>query len=400
MSTCVSPDRLPSRTRGFSMVSFGGVATGALLAGSAEPTALFRLYSDGLHLTAPGLTLVFAAYAGSLLLALLTLGSLSDHVGRRPMISAGMLVSILAMLVFITADSLAALVAARLIQGLATGAALSALGAAMLDVDRARGALVSSIAPFLGMAVGLIAAAVLVNHAPHPAALIYAVTAALFLLLAVGVWFLPETAARHPGAWGALRPRVHVPRQARAMLLLITPVNTAAWALGGFYLSLMPGLLRASVGALPPVATAAVIAILPLAGSLSLGVLRNLPPARCIATGALGLALGIGLTLMGVYATNAALLIGGTLVAGLAFGAAFSGAVRGVFPLAGAAERAGLMAAYYVESYLAFSLPTVLAGMAVPVFGLHATAIVYGAVLMLLALASATAALRLRGPAA
>lgn len=380
------------------MVSFGGIATGALLAGSAEPTALFRLYTDGLHLTSPGFTLVFAAYAGSLLLALLTLGSLSDHVGRRPMISAGMLGSVLAMMLFMTAGSLTGLVAARLIQGLATGAALSALGAAMLDEDRARGALVSSIAPFLGMAVGLVAAAVLVAHAPHPAALIYAVTAVLFLLLAVLVWFLPETAARHPGAWRALRPRVHVPKGARAMLLLITPVNMAAWALGGFYLSLMPALLRATVGTLPPVAQASLIAVLPLACSLGVAVLRTLPPTRCIASGALGLALGIGLTLTGAYAANAALLIGGTLVAGLGFGTAFSGVARGVFPLADAAERAGLMAAFYVESYLAFSLPAVLAGMAVPVFGLHATAAAYGAVLILLALASATAALRLQAP--
>jgi len=395
VSTCFSTTGLPARARGPTMIGFGGLAIGALLAGSAEPTPLYRLYADSLHLTAPGLTLVFAAYAGSLLLALLTLGSLSDHVGRRPMISAGMLVSVLAMLLFIEAGSLSALVAARLIQGLATGAALSAISAAMLDQDWTRGALISSIAPFLGMAVGLVAAAVLATHAPHPTELIYALTAAIFLLLAAGAWLLPETAARHPGAWRALRPRVHVPRQARAMLLLVTPVNMASWALGGFYLSLMPSLLRASVGALPPVANATVIAILPLAGAASLVLLRNRPAGRCIVSGALGLASGVGITLFGAYAENAVLLIGGTLVAGLGFGAAFSGSARGVFPLAGAAERAGLVAAFYVESYLAFSLPAVLAGMAVPVFGLHATTAVYGAVLILLALASAGATLRL-----
>ena len=49
-------------------------------------------------------------------------------------------------------------------------------------------------------------------------------------------------------------------------------------------------------------------------------------------------------------------------VAGGGFGAGFLGALRSVVPLALSHERAGLMSAFYVLSYLAFCVPSLLAG--------------------------------------
>ena len=65
--------------------------------------------------------------------------------------------------------------------------------------------------------------------------------------------------------------------------------------------------------------------------------------------------------------------------------------MRTVLPLARTDERAGLLAAFYVVGYLSFSLPAVLAGLAVPMVGLTVAAYVYGAVVILMALASTIA---------
>ena len=46
-------------------------------------------------------------YAISLLVALLTVGSLSDYLGRKPVIFTSVLLNMLAMLLFINADSVA-----------------------------------------------------------------------------------------------------------------------------------------------------------------------------------------------------------------------------------------------------------------------------------------------------
>jgi hypothetical protein len=72
-------------------------------------------------------------------------------------------------------------------------------------------------------------------------------------------------------------------------------------------------------------------------------------------------------------------------------------AVLTVMSLANADERAGLLSAFYVECCLVFSLPAVLMGFLVPIVGLRLAADVYGAAVILLALASLLAAALSRG---
>jgi hypothetical protein len=86
-----------------------------------------------------------------------------------------------------------------------------------------------------------------------------------------------------------------------------------------------------------------------------------------------------------VHSASLSLFFFGTLVAGCGFGSGFLGAVRSLVPLALPHERAGLMSAFYVLSYLAFCLPALLAGHFTHSVGLLATTDVYGAVLIVLA---------------
>src|SRR5580658_7512157 len=58
----------------------------ALLASSAAPTPLYAIYQARWHFTPITTTVVFGVYAVAVLAALLTLGKLSDHVGRRPVL--------------------------------------------------------------------------------------------------------------------------------------------------------------------------------------------------------------------------------------------------------------------------------------------------------------------------
>ncbi len=78
----------------------------------------------------------------------------------------------------------------------------------------------------------------------------------------------------------------------------------------------------------------------------------------------------------------------GTVVAGLGFGAAILGVFRVLGELADPRERAGLFAAAYVVSYLAYSVPAVVAGLAVTQVGLRTTALGFGGTVAGLALLS------------
>jgi MFS family permease len=97
-------------------------------ASGAAPTPLYHLYQEHFGLTPALVTVIFAAYVLSLLLALLTIGALSDHVGRRPTVLGALMLNIFAMVMFIAAGSGAALIAARAAQGFATGVRAESCG--------------------------------------------------------------------------------------------------------------------------------------------------------------------------------------------------------------------------------------------------------------------------------
>jgi hypothetical protein len=354
------------------------------------------LYQEQLHFSAATLTVIFGIYAISLLVALLTVGSLSDYLGRKPVIFTAVLLNMLAMLLFINADSVAWLISARALQGFATGMATAVLSAALLDTDRQQGPLVNSVAPLLGMALGGMGCGLLAEFAPLPLQLTYWVLLALFAMQALLVWRLPESVSPQAGALASLRPTLHVPVQARATLWRVLPLNTATWALGGFYASLAPSLVRTATGSTSNLVGGSTVAALTVTGALMIFTLRNRPAATALLLGGTLLPAGILLFLSGVHSASLPLFFFGTLVAGCGFGAGFLGAVRSLVPLAQPHERAGMMSAFFVLSYLAFCLPSLLAGNLTRTFGLVATTDGYGAILIILAVGALLALLRQR----
>ncbi|MDT9677897.1 MFS transporter [Pseudomonas sp. JV414] len=366
----------------------------SFLAASTAPTPLYHLYQEHLQFSAATLTLIFGVYALSLLAALLTVGSLSDYLGRKPVIFTAILLNMLAMLLFISADSVAWLISARVLQGFATGMATAVLSAALLDTDRQQGPMVNSVAPLLGMALGAMGCGVLAEFAPLPLQLTYWVLFALFVMQALYVWRLPESVTRQSGAWASLHPTLHVPIQARRMLWRVLPIDLAVWALGGFFASLAPSLVRTATGSTSNLIGGATVAVLTVTGALMIYTLRNRPADKVLLLGASLLPAGVALILLAVHSASLPLFFFGTLVAGGGFGAGFLGALRSIVPLALPHERAGLMSAFYVLSYLAFCLPSLLAGGLTRTFGLVATTDGYGAVLIILSLGALVGLMR------
>lgn len=380
MSIPFSPAASTSR---MTVYSFLGAVT--ISACSSAPTPLYHLYQELFHLSPAMITLIFSSYAFALLAALLTLGGLSDYIGRRPLILLALLFNAAALVIFMLAESGAMLMAARIVQGMGTGIAFPTFGAAILDTDKERGPLLNGITAFLGLMIGTLAAGTLVAFAPEPTRLIYEVLLGATIAGILALAFMPETAAGRPGALAAMRPQLSVPRAARSTLLRVTPVNIAGWALGGFYLSLMPTLVAIATGLTSPFVGGSVVATLMLSATASVFIFRTWRPQRVLFTGAVVLIAGVAVTLVGVHLQDVGVLFLGTAIAGLGFGSIFANILRIMLPLAAAHERAGLFSAFLVESYLAFALPAIAAGLAAPALGLSMTAYVYGGGIILLA---------------
>lgn len=396
MATLATPSRRTLSTR--AMTLYAAIAAVTFSATSSAPTPLYHFYQQTMALSPLTVTVIFAAYAFAMMAAFLTVARLSDYVGRRPMILAALAINAVALLLFVTAGAAWELILARLVQGVATGIALTTLGATILDTDKANGSLYNSVTAFVGLMIGSLVAGILVAFAPLPGQLIYLVLLAATLAEAAVLLFAPETTTGRAGALKVLVPHVSVPKAALGPLLKLLPLNIAGWALGGFYLSLMPTLVTIATGATSLFIGAAVVSALMLTASISVFAFRKLQPERMLLLSMLGLIVGIAVTLGAVYLSSAPLMILGTIIAGVGFGNAYSGNLRTLLPLAGEHERAGLLAAYFVESYLSFAIPAIIAGLVAPTLGLVTTTYIYGAVLIVLILVS-LAAVQQRRPA-
>jgi MFS family permease len=378
-------------------------------AASSAPAPLYVVYQHAWRFSAAALTLVFAVFVFGLLAALLTGGALSDRLGRRPVLAAAIALEALALVLFLTAGGAGALVAARAVQGLATGLALPTISAALVDLEPphtpGRAALASGVVPIGGLALGALASGALVQYAPDPTHLVWALLLVLFAAALLSLRTVTETAGRHldvdpvtgsgsgsgarTAGWRELVPRWSVPGPLRRPVVTLAPLIVAGWALGGLYLSLGPSVAAGVFGATNHLVGGLVVTMLCGTGAVAAFALRG-RSARSVVLLSTGLlAIGTSGALAGALTGVAGLAAAGTVVAGVGYGAsglATFGALARLAGSADAAARGGLFAVAYTVAYLSFSLPALGAGWAATVVGLHATVVGYAAVVILVVL--------------
>lgn len=373
-------------------VSFWVVAaaTAALTAASSAPSPLYPVYQAQFGFSSLTLTAIFAVYVLALLTSLLTVGRLSDFLGRRPVLAVSLLVEAAAMAVFLDAHGITALYAARIVQGLATGAAIGVVGAYLLDLqpgDGSRlGSLVNGAAATGGLGVGAVLSGVLLQYGPDPTHLVFGVLTALFVIFAGLTFVLPETVDRQDGALAALRPQVKVPAAARKAFLRAVPVMASTWMLGGLMFSVGGSVLTVVFAQRNHAVIGLVIGVFALAAATMSVLLRDRAPASMQRVGGALLVVGTALFVLALAVTSLILFVAGAAVAGAGFGPAFLGAFRTVSQLAEPHERAALISAIYVVSYLTFSIPALIAGLLITDAGLRPTSLAYGTVVGLVAL--------------
>ncbi|MGF6881345.1 MFS family permease [Nocardia sp. GAS34] len=337
----------------------------SFLASSSAPTPLYATYADQWHFSPITTTAVFGTYAIAVLAALLLLGRASDHLGRKPVLLGALALQIAAMVVFSTAGDIGALLAGRILQGVATGGALGTLGAAMLDIDRERGTRANAAAPGLGSGIGALFSGLIVQYLPAPTRLVYVVFIGVFAVQALGVALLPETTGRRPGLRAALVPELAVPPHLRRALLAVAPVLFAVWSLGGFYGSLAPALARQLSGSGSVVIGGLGLFVLTVVSSVTTVAFVRTPPRTVMFVGSALLVLGSLGTLLAVEASSVTGFFAGTFVSGIGFGAGSQGGMRTVVPLVAEHERSGVLSSIYVLCYLGMSLPVIVAGILV-----------------------------------
>ena len=372
---------------------------GLALFASGTPSPLYGTYRELWGFSPVVLTLVYATYAFGVLAALLLAGRLSDEIGRRPVLLASLGTLMGTTVLFMLADSTAWLFIARGIQGVATGLALGAASAALLDLhpkrDPAQVGLTNGVVSAGGMGLGVLISATLVELAPAPRVLPYVVLFTLFAIAFAGALRMPEPVQnRNRLRLTPQKPRV--PASVRRPFFLAALAVISSWSIGGLFLSLGPALsadLFHTTNHL--VAGLGVFALAGAGAAAQLAFGRTAPWAGA-AGGSLALATGMIAIVLAAGTEAPALFWIGSLIGGAGFGVAFLGGLRALSAAIPPQHRAEVMSAFYVVGYAAISLPAILAGALVEPLGLQTTFEIFGSVVALLALAVAAEAWRTR----
>ncbi|MFI6263003.1 MFS transporter [Micromonospora sp. NPDC051006] len=383
----------------------GLALTGAALAftslylGAGVLTPLLVVYRQQWEFAPSLLTLAFAVYAIGFLAAVLTLGSLSDHVGRRPVLIGALVIQLASNILFLVAPDIEWVIAGRIVQGVASGAATAAFTAALVELappnKKRLGTILGSVGLTGGLSVGSLLAGLAIQLTPQANSIVFTALIALTILGAVVIALSPETMPRTSGALRSMVPRVAIPPAARTEFAAAAPVVAAVWMLAGLSGGLAPsmvrsvfhldsGLLNGLAGFVAP-AVSAVVGL----------TFARINPRRAMTIGIYASLVGAVGIIGGVFAESLVVMIVGQAIAGVGFGASFTAALRLIFPLAAAHQRAGVVGGIYVVSYVAFGLPIVIEGQLVGALGEVPAVVCYTALTVLLVLVSLAAQTRI-----
>jgi hypothetical protein len=374
-----------------SMAAFVGtsVAFAGLFLAAGAPSPLFVLYQQQWGFPAGLLTIAFASYAIALVAALVVAGSLSDFVGRRPVLIGSLTVELVSMLMFAAAPNIGWVITARVVQGLATGAATSAFSASLLELapERLRklGAIIGGAAPAGGLGLGALLAGIAVQFSPSASLIVFISLAVVMALGALVAFFSSETVTRRPGALRSLAPRVAVPLAARGEFAGVIPVLLGGWMFAALFIGLAPTIVNGIFIIHSGFVEGLTVFAAPGFAAISGFVLGRFVPRRVLIIGGAGVVVGAAIVTSGVAFHLLPLLWAGGVVGGFGFGASFSGSLRLLGPFADAHQRAQLFAAIFLVAYLSFGVPAIIVGQLVAPLGLVRTVIGFGAVILAVA---------------
>lgn len=372
------------RPAGRQRLAFGSAVAALAIsfAANAAPLPLYNVYRSQDGLTNAGVSMAVVAYSFGTIAALLLLGRLSNHWGRRRTAIASLVLVVLGCLMLLQVHSTGTLIAARLLMGVGSGVASTSLTAYIVDTAPARPAWLASVAssqgPMFGLAVGAVGSGALVEFGPWPRELVYAVIVVLLVVTALLIALSPETVTPKAGAWRSLRPQVGLPGRVTHLVPVAAAVFVATWATGSFYQALVPALVEDQLHTTSPLTLGLVFASYMASSAFGAPLAGRFTPATAQRIGMLAFLVAMAGIITAVTSGRLPLFIAATVLAGASQGVAISATVRGLLFGSTLADRAPIFSVIYLLSYSGAAFPSLIAGALTGSVSLPTIALGYG----------------------
>jgi MFS family permease len=329
--------------------------------GTTIPTPLYTLYKAEFNLTPILITVIYSAYAIVVVPALFLLGPLGDKYGRKPLLLTATVIGMAGLLFLGFAQSIAWLIAGRVLQGIAIGISLGNATAALVEFepnsDRKRANRAAGTSLFLGITFGPIIGGVLGQYGPMPLLLPYLINLGLLVASFVLLSRIKEEHQAPPNAPLIYKPMV--PQGKSAVFLSSSVAGGLVFAMSGLYFSLAPTFVETGLKIDNVAVGGVIVSVMVLVATVVQFFGADMAPKKLMAIGQLCLIAGLGVLVFSEVASSLAVLLIGVIISGVGYGAAFHGAVATINSIAPKDQRGNVTSSFYAICYLLLALPTI-----------------------------------------
>jgi MFS family permease len=375
-----------SRTIGFYLVAYAFLVT---MLGATLPTPLYPLFAERYSFGELMVTMIFAAYAFGVIAGLLAFGELSDVLGRKPVLLAGLALSAVSAFLFVFADSLPPIFGARVVSGLSAGLFTGTGTATLVDLvpgDRRRLAtFVAVVVNLGGLGLGTLLAGLLADYCRSPLRLPFVVNLGLLAPAVVGLLLAPESVPRR--RFHLRLQRLSVPEELHAVFVRSAAAGFGAFAVAGLFGAVAPAFLGQVLGRTSH--TLAGLLVFVLFGASIVGQLAvpRLSDLRALASGCALMVAGAGVLALALAIESLATLFASSLMLGLGQGLVIGAGLAAINQRAPVERRGETASSFFVVLYIGLAVPVIGSGIAAQSLGLRTAGIAFSAAVVGLLLA-------------
>lgn len=332
---------------------------------SAAPALTYGLYAEQWHLSHTVTAGIFAIYPICVVVMLVGCGGISDQIGRRATMLAGLFASLIGALLFAVAPDVWWVFAGRALIGIGVGLAASPSNAAILEFSSPESAKyaasVTMGAQAAGFAAALLLGGALTEYGPWPTRLCFWVLSLFLVILLTGTWLLPHHAPGGAGRdWRSRMPSV--PKRVRRIFAMSSTAMGAAYTFGVLVLSLGGQVEHDLIGSPNSFLNSAVLSLFPIVMAAIGIIARALRPRMALMVGALVSCLGMVLLMVAVNFRDLVIYLLATAAAGGAYSLLFVGGLQVISMAAPAHHRGGILSALYLLGYLSMGALALVLG--------------------------------------